>query len=73
MGFPAEAFADFDRRYGDLPGVRAVEPGTYQGSSAIIVKVRAGFDRSALPCGFRGYDVLVNDGTDAHLATGPLV
>lgn len=73
MGLPAEAFDDFDRRYGDLPGVRAIEAGTYQGSTAIIVMVRAGFDLSALPCGFMGYDVLVNDGTDAHLATGPLV
>ena len=73
MAYPEQdAYREFRELYGDADGVCSIETGSYEGMAAIVAMVEPGFKRTRLPAGFRGYPVLINDGTHAYEAGGPL-
>jgi hypothetical protein len=69
---PADAYREFVAQFVGTPSVCAAESDSYEGMAAIIAKVAPGFNLDQLPAGFRGYPVLVDDGTQTHEARGPL-
>jgi hypothetical protein len=70
-----DAIEDFRGRYVGSLGIAAAEVTDYDGTPAIVARVLdAGtFDREELPAAFRGYAVLIDDGTHVVEARGPLV
>jgi hypothetical protein len=70
---PKDAHREFKAKYDNEPGIRSIETGSYEGMAAIVAMVEPGFEPTRLPAGFRGYPVLIDDGTRVYEARGPLV
>jgi hypothetical protein len=67
---------EFRGKYLATDGIESVElGGEYEGTNSLVAHVRDAdaFDATSLPAEFRGFTVLIDDGTHVHEARGPLV